>query len=350
MKVVVLSALGNAVAQRCVSSLLGTTTAVDFDLYLVREKGFREQTLNRALELTGIDEDILFVGDDIEFTPGWYEALTANYNKADILGMSMLYPGTAKVQDRGYDLIQIDDRIVLQPRDRGLLKEDITPFSIRHCDALCGCFMLVKSRIFDRVSSFSEEGQNRWGEFIFTSLARKKGASVGVIDHFLYHGGKSTKANKDRALSSISYQLERSIWETIVSKYVDRELVNHTYHSELTPALASKLSEAKDVLLWGAGTVSELLISYLIGKAVSVCSGLPEEEGMNFHGYKVENWEKALEKARDLIVLTPLDRGLFLYEKYVAPRIRNEDNTLVVAMTLKIEGDTYVYDYKKIAS
>lgn len=348
MKVVVLSALGNAVAQHCISSLLGTTPETDFDVYLVRERGFREQTLNRALLLAGIEEDILFVGDDIEFTAGWYEVLKANYNEADILGMSMLYPGTTKVQDRGYDLVQIDDRIILQPKDRGISRDDITPFTIRYCDALCGCFILVKSKVFRQVPDFSEEGQNRWGEFIFTSLARKKGASVGVIDHFLYHGGKSTKTNKYKKFSSISYQLERRIWEAIVSKYVDRELIKYTYHSELSSTLASKLSDAKDVLLWGAGTVSELLLSHLSNKDVSICSGLFEEEGVDFRGFRVENYKKALERSHDLIVMTPLDRGASLYETHVAPRIRKQRNTEVIVITLQIENGRYIYDCKKI--
>lgn len=348
MKIVVLSALGNAVAQQCITSLFETTTSVDFDLFLVRERGFREQTLNVALSLVGTDEDVLFVGDDIEFTPGWYDVLMDNYDRADILGMSMLYPGTTKVQDRGYDLVQIDDRITLEAKDRGLSKDEIIPFGIRNCDALCGCFMLIKKNVFNFVNEFSEEGQNRWGEFIFTSLARKRGATVAVIDHFLYHGGKSTKSNADKTLSSISYQAERGIWESIVSKHVDKSFIEQSYSCEISGSLANILSEAEDILLYGAGTVSEHLLKYLDGKRVTICSGLPEEQGSLFHGYSVENYDKALVKSYDLIIMTPLYVGGELYERYVAPKLQNKATTPALAVTLRVEENEYIYDIQVI--
>ena len=343
MKIVVLSALGNDVAQQCIASLFKTTTSVYFDLFMVRERGFREQTLNFAMSLVGTDEDILFVGDDIEFTPGWYEALMDNYDRADILGMSMLYKGTAKVQDRGYDLVQIDDRVTLEAKDRGLSKDKITAFGSRRCDALCGCFMFVKKNVFNFVSDFSEEGQNRYGEIIFICRAQKHGAKVVVIDHFLYHCGKSTKSNTDKALSSISYQTERGIWESIVSKYVDTEWIKFRYRSEISESLANTLSKAEDVLLYGAGTVSEHLLKYLNGKRVTICSGLPEEEGILFNGYSIEGSEKALVKSYDLIIMTPLYIGRDLYKRYIVPKIEGKPR-VAVAMTLQIKNGKYIYD------
>ncbi len=348
MKIVVLSALGNTVAQRCLTSLFETTTSSDFDMLLVREKGFRERTLNAAISMAGTSEDVLFVGDDIEFTPGWHDALMANYDKADILGMSMLYPGTDKVQDRGYDLVKIDDRVTLEAKDRGLLKSDIKGFGVRRCDALCGCFMLIKKEVFNTVREFSEEGQNRWGEFIFTSIARKHGSTVSVIDHFLYHGGKSTKSNPDKALSSISYQAERAIWESIVGKYVDKTSIQQSYRCEISDSLADKLSGAKTILLWGAGTVSEHLLRYFDGKRVVICSGLPEEQGISFHGYPVENHEKAIDKSYDLIVMTPLHAGAALYERYVAPRLQGGTGIAAIAITLQIKKDRYIYGEQEL--
>ncbi len=346
MKIVILSALGNAVAQQCIASLFKTTTSVDFDLFLVRERGFREQTLNFALSLVRTDEDVLFVGDDIEFTHGWYEVLMDNYDRADILGMSMLYPDTTKVQDRGYDLMQIDDRITIEAKDRGLSKDEITAFGSRRCDALCGCFMLVKKKVFNFVREFSEEGQNRWGEFIFICQARKQGATVIVIDHFLYHGGKSTKSNPDKALSSISYQAERSIWESIVNKYVDKSFIARSYSCEVSELLANVIFEAEDILLYGAGTVTEHLLKYIKNKKVTICSSLPEERGMLFNEHKIEDYKKALAKSYDLIIMTPLYIGQHLYDRYVLSMIKNRHVSSSVAVTLRIERDKYIYDAK----
>src|SRR3990172_6497705 len=157
MNIVIISALGNEAARKCINSLYATTPENRFDLFVVRERGFREQTLNQALKIVGKEKDVLFVGDDIQFTAGWFEALITHYEEADILGLSMLYPDTTKIQDRGYDLVDLDGRIILEPRDRGKTKESAAPFTWRACDALCGCFMLVKSEVFKLVPEFREE-------------------------------------------------------------------------------------------------------------------------------------------------------------------------------------------------
>lgn len=347
MRIAVLSALGNVVLQQCLHSLFETTPHGDFDLHVLRERGFREQTLNYALELLGRKEDILFAGDDIIFTPGWREALESHLTEADILGMSMLYPETATVQDRGYDLVQVDDRIVLEAKDRGLAQNAVAPFGSRACDAVCGCFLYVKKNVFNFVHEFSKDGKNRWGEFIFICRARKHGIKAAVIDHFLYHGGTGTKSNTDKALSSISYQAERGIWESIVSKYVEQSFITRSYRCEISQTLANILSEAEDILLYGAGTVSEHLFRHLEGKRLTICSGLPEEQGLSFHRYTVEGYEKALDRSYDLIVMTPLHVGRGLYQKNIAPRIGGKKQA-VIAMRLEIKNDKYIYDVDSI--
>jgi GT2 family glycosyltransferase len=312
MKIVVLSALGNTVAQQCIASLFETTTSVDFDLFLVRERGSREQTLNFAMSLVGIDEDVLLVGDDIKLTPGWYEALMDNYDRADILGMSMLYPGTTKVQDRGYDLVQIDDRITLEAKDRGLPKDKITAFGSRSCDALCGCFMLVKKNVFNFVSGFSEEGQNRWGEFIFTQQAQKLGFNVIVLGHYLYHLGRSTKVNPNKSLSSESYLLEQRIWRNIVNKYVDKDQVKISIKKLLSRELENILLSNKRILFYGAGTILEFICKKLYDKSdlkfIDFCSGLPEEQGKVFLNKKISFYKNVQFKRYDIVVITVLGK------------------------------------------
>jgi hypothetical protein len=345
MIIAILNALGNSVAQRCISSMLETASSSDFDILLIRERGFREKTLNAALAMAGISDDVLFVGDDIEFTPGWYEALQANYEKADILGMSMLYPRTTKVQDRGYDLVQIEDRITLEAKDRGLSKDEIAAFDTRRCDALCGCFMLVKKNVFDCVSGFKEDGQNRWGEFIFFCEAMKKGKTIAVIDHFLYHGGKSTKSNPDKALSSTSYQVEKKIWENIVLEHVDSSMISRKYSCNLSEQLRHLLASAEDILFYGAGTVTEHLLKYINDKNVTICSGLSEEKGILFNGYKIENYEKALLRPFDLIVITPLHIAQNLYRSYIQPNLdENNCDPKIIGVKRRIGNMKYVYD------
>jgi len=71
MNIVIINALGNYAIQRCINSLYATTPDNRFYLYVFRETGFREQTLNKALKTVGT-EDILILGDDILLTQGWF--------------------------------------------------------------------------------------------------------------------------------------------------------------------------------------------------------------------------------------------------------------------------------------
>ena len=284
MQIVILSALGNVTASRCLQSLLSTTASECFDLHLFRERQFREHTLNAAKEMVGSDDDVLFVGDDIEFTPGWYEALMKYYEHADILGMSMLYPNSSKAQDRGYDMLRIDDHITWSARDRGVNKDRIDPFGIRPCDAVCGCFLFVKSSVLQLVPKFREQGKNCLGELIFMCEARKKGASIAVTDHFLYHDGISTKSNPDQELSSISYLKERDLLQSIVSDFADETWVRYELRSALSPELKKILSHSSgQILIYGIGTVTEGILNMLDlrDQEVSFCSGLPTAERLS---------------------------------------------------------------------
>ncbi len=323
MIVVILSSLGNQQAKVCLDSLLETAPDISFDLHLIREKGFREQTLNYALKKTGTEDDVLFVGDDILFTPGWYEALQNNLEKADILGMSMLYPQSEKVQDRGYDLT--GPKSLLEPRERGQDRSQTEPFGFRFCDAICGCFLYIKSEVFNSVSSFSEDGVNRWGEFIFITQARRAGFTCGVIDHFLHHGGISTKNNPDKKLSSASYLVEHGWWEDIVRQYVDPAWVKPAPLHRLDTSLINLLDKpAHRILFYGAGTVAEYIINNSgpdLKASIKFCSGLSEEVGMKLLGHTLLDAHSIDPTDYDIILMTPLHMGKDLFSRIILPRI-----------------------------
>jgi GT2 family glycosyltransferase len=351
MKIVVLSALGNDVLRRCLDSLLATSPTGEHDVHLVRERGFREQTLNAALAVAGTDDDILFVGDDIEFTPGWYEALEKHYDSGDILGLSMLYPGTGMVQDRGYDLIRLGERITLEAWERGRPVAGTLPFGTRYCDAVCGCFMLVKARVFSRVSRFDEAGRNRWGEFIFASDARHSGARVAVIDHFLYHHGNSTKANRDKVLSSVSYQVERLMWDEVVRRCVRPEDVRLRRREALADEFRELLANGSGrVLFFGIGTVTEFILAQRqldVGR-IGFCSGLPEEAGMEFHGERVLSVEEAPFQEFDWIVVTPLVVGERLCRELILPRLPADFDGRVSTVDVEVLKDAHIYSSRDV--
>ena len=67
--------------------------------------------------------------------------------------------------------------------------------------------MRVKASVFERVPRFRDEGSNRWGEFIFSQEARRSGARVAIVDHYVLHAGSGTKANRDTALANFKASL-----------------------------------------------------------------------------------------------------------------------------------------------
>lgn len=352
MKLVILNALGSEIVYRCLESFFNTIPEdINHEIVIIPEDGFRERTLNRAIKYCGTEEDILLVGDDILFTPGWYKALQKNYEKADILGMSMLYPDSHIIQDRGYDLIKIDDTITLEARDRGVATNSVQPFNFRLCDSLCGCFMYVKSPVFQWVPEFKEEGKNRLGEFIFLCQARQKGARIGVIDHYLYHDGKSTKANRDRTLSSISYYFEKPIWEGIVQKYISVENIKYHFKREISPELRQLLElPCGDILIYGIGTVTEFLCKNLKinFNRITFCSGLIEEAGLEFLGKQVKFIENISIKNFQAILITPLYRERKIFKEFIAPKLNGITSPIIYFVEQKKQSNLLIYNLRKL--
>ena len=293
--------------QKCTNSLIDTVEPLEFDIHIIKEKEYREVTLNTILKKYG-GEDILIFGDDIIFTKSWFEFLMANRDKGDIIGFSMLYPGTDKVQDTGYDLVSIDNEVSLKPQNRGKKVGNIEIFAFRECDALNGCALFIKKEVFAKIPEVPLEGMNRWGEFLYMNEAHKLGFKTVVLGHYLYHYGKSTKINPNKKLSSESYLLEKEIWSNIVDKYIDKQRIKIHIKKVLSDELKNTLLSTKRILFYGAGTVSEFIYKKLHGdlesNSIDFCSGLPEEEGKVFCNKKNLFYKNAQFKNYDAIIIT----------------------------------------------
>lgn len=345
MKVVVINSAGNEVARKCIDSLLKTAARDDFDLLIIRERQQRELTLNAALEICGIDEDILFVGDDIGFTPGWDEALLSCRQQADIVGLSMLYPGSTIVEDRGYQLVELDGQITLEAYDRGRDLSELPGFGTRECDAVCGCFMLVGKHVFEAVGQFRLEGANRWGELIFATEARLKGARVVVSDHYLYHAGTSTKSNPDKGLSSVSYQVEKGLWQTVAENFLGRARVRLSKRTRIAGELRNRLKDpSKRILFYGIGTITEKLLKETrpARQRVAFCSGLEEEQGLEYYGAQVVSVEDTVLSDFDLVIVTPLYIGERLFHESIKPKITQDFKGVVAVIVSSVSSNLNV--------
>jgi hypothetical protein len=67
MNLIVINSGQKNLLQKCINSLIETSEPIDFDIYIIKEKEYREVTLNAILKRYGY-EDLLIFGDDIIFT------------------------------------------------------------------------------------------------------------------------------------------------------------------------------------------------------------------------------------------------------------------------------------------
>lgn len=319
------SALGDTVLRRCLEGLRAHgDEGPPLEVHVVPERGSREETLNAGIQRAGTAEDVLFVGDDIGFTPGWRAALERHGPAGEVLGMCTLDPGTQRIQDRGYDLVEMDGEVVLEARDRGIDRDEAPAFGARACDAVCGCFLWVRAPLLQALGGFPLEGSNRWGEFLFAQQARRRGARVAVVEHYLEHAGQSTKSNPSLALRSESRGLERSHWQALVRRYVAAEDVRRRVERRVDPDFVRALADPRRrVVLFGVGTVAERLLEAArpeLGRW-TLTSGLDEEAGTSVGGHVVQPLDAVDWSAHDWVIVTPLHRGERLWKTRLADRI-----------------------------
>lgn len=321
MNVAIINSEQKDLLQKCISSLIDTVETIGFDIHIIKEEEYREVTLNTILKKYG-GEDILIFGDDIIFTKGWFEFLMANRDKGNIIGFSMLYPGTDKVQDTGYDLVSIDNEISLKPQNRGKGVDDIEKFVFRQCASVNGCALYIKKAVIEKIPEVPLEGVNRWGEFLYMNEAHKLGFKIVVLGHYLQHHGKSTKINPNKKLSSESYLLERDIWSSIVDKYIDKYRIKVYIKKVLSHELKNTTLSNKRILFYGAGTVSEFIYEKLHDgldlKSIDFCSGLQEEEGKSFCNKKIIFYKNVDFKNYGIIIIT-----VFQKEREIVDLIKN---------------------------
>mgnify|MGYP001197384957 FL=1 len=340
LKICIIESYQSPFIENCLESLR-LNTQILFDLKLFQEGESRESTLNNILsEMTGID--ILVVADDILFTKGWDQALLAHWKENRILGFSMTYPGGEIIQDRGYRLVSIDGIVRSEAIDRGLKVASVTPFEYESRTSMTGCFQAIPASVSKTLNQFPLEGSNRLGELLYHSLAIKKGIEVGVVGHFLEHYAKSTKQNPNKKLSSESYLYEKDLWTQVTQDFRLDELTS----VEITREIEQDLYDWFNLpgLIYGAGTITEFLAYKNDIKTHHLCSGLPEEDGMNFLGKSISH--------KDNIDWTNIKRVLITVEgkeELISRDLKNfSSNINIHAVKIRRTENVHYYDIFEI--
>jgi hypothetical protein len=294
---------------KCKKSLKETSKGkiTNNQIQIISEKESREITLNTILEIRDNEKDLFIVADDIVFLDGWYESLKDNYENGGIIGFSMIDAQSELLQDFGYDFVTIDGELSY----RGLYKHKELPElnlpEYRFCDAVNGCAMFIKNSVIDDVKYFPLEGENRWGELLFSHLASKYGHETIVLNAHLRHYGISTKQNKDVKKSSMSWLIEKELWSKAVKKYLKDVEPKKEIKTAISDELVTLISQSKKCLIYGAGTVADAIIPSLneISK-IYLCSGLKEEVGLQLRGISVKDVNRLNPAEYDKIIISSI--------------------------------------------
>ena len=258
---------------------------------IVSEKKCHEDTLNDVLRQSNPDKDVLIVADDIVFKEGWLESLEQHYHEGDIIGFSMLKPGSNKLLDFGYDFIILDDELSYKSFDKGKLRSDVSLAPFRECDAVCGCCMLIKKAVKGSGLLFRPEGMQRWSEMIFSYQAKQNGFKTIVLSSHLEHFGISSKQSGDLKLSSMSWIVESQLWKSLVKQFLTDVLPKKRVRRIVSKRLHEWINNQKALCLYGCGSISDFMMKQYPDIQFSVCAGLPEEINQQFNGVLVTNVE-----------------------------------------------------------
>ena len=312
------SSLGTAALQACLDSLYKSCDAEKLEIIIKPEINCsRETTYNAILDLVPNNKGVFLIGDDITFTPGWYEAFKAHQQSADVIGFTTLFPGTETIQQAGYQFVQLADRIYFEPVSRGMkFKKSNGSTTIELCDSLSGCTFYISPEARAKVPRFDQAGLSRWGNVLYCCDAKREKLKVGVLSHPLFHAANSTKSNSDKRLSSISYLIEKQLWDPLSESRIDPAWVRRNYTYKFSKKLEDDLLSNR-TLLYGAGVVAELLVKTYPSSEMTIVSGLPEEIGENFFdsGKVVKDVKQVLtSEDYDLIIISVigLEEKIFL--------------------------------------
>mgnify|MGYP001773823985 CR=1 FL=1 len=325
-------------AQEC---LITFYESIDFncgEIKIVDEKETREETLNHILKARDKDRNLFIFVDDIRFKPGWWQALSNASEDGDIVGFSMIDPQTGLLQDFGYDFVTIDNQLTY----RGLHKH-CSPNSVnfpksRECSSVCGCAMWIRKDVFHHVSEFPLDGQNRWGEMLFSVQAKRNGFKTVVVSSHLDHYGTSTKNKADAKLSSLSWLIERDLWNQAATLYLNEVEISESIIRKLSDRLLEMITSSDRVVIYGCGTVADFICNNLFNKDFYVVAGLTEEIGEIFLGNQIQDVNKFKYEKNDLVIVTPIG-----YKDKIEPFFL-DCKAHVVWMDLKIYPGVILYD------
>ena len=304
---------------------------------IIGECSTREHTLNHILDLRTSDKDLFILADDIIPVKGWMNVLKENFSRGSIFGFSMLDPGSGLVQNCGYDFVKIDGSLSYLGLHRYSKPTEITLTPYRICDAVTGCCMYVKKEVLSVVTCFPLQGNNRWGELIFSYNAKRKGFNTVVLGHYFKHLAISSKQKNSIKKSSISYLVEKQLWDCVEKELLSDVQVTKIHNTNLDNNLRHLLESSAPLLLYGCGKNTSILFKHLKPKTWEICTSLPEEIGRIFCGKKVLDIKNIKFSSFKNVLITPVG-----YDNDISALIPADIDCKVYGLILKYLKDKQI--------
>jgi GT2 family glycosyltransferase len=339
-QIFMIEALGGVYKKKSLKSFSNTFRQFNLkNIQVIKEKKTREETLNVILKKRDKNMNLFFFVDDIIFLSGWHRSLQKKVNDKLIIGFSMLNPKGQTIQDFGYDFIKLDGEVTYKGLHKGDLVRKVKLPTHRSCSAVCGCAMWVGKKVLKKVNQFPLEGNNRWGEMLYSSIAKKKGFKTLVLSSHLIHHGTSTKIKKDILLSSNSWLIERDMWKKISKKFFSDLSIKKEIHSNFSAEFSKSIKSIKKLLIYGCGTVADIVTKkYHIQKKTDYASNLKEEIGKKFYDKKIKNFKKINYLRYDKIFISSVG-----YEKKIIKEIPIDQRNKTICIKKSIAKNKIFY-------
>lgn len=325
-------------AQECLNSFCESTDFNYSDVKIIDEMEMRENTLNYILKVREKDRDLFVFVDDIRFKHGWWRALNDATGDGHIVGFSMTDAKTGLLQDFGYDFITIDHQVTYRGLHKHCTPESLDLPSHRECSSVCGCAMWINKNVFDYVSEFPLDGQNRWGEMLFSVKAKEHGFKTVVVSSHLDHYGTSTKMKADAKLSSLSWLIERDLWSRVASVHLNEVEFMENIKRMVSRRLLELIDNSNRVVIYGSGTIADFIGKSLPKESLHVVAGLAEEVGQKFLGVSIQDVRDFEFRTNDLLLVTPIG-----YRDNIEPLLA-DCKAPIFWISSKRHSDTIMYD------
>ena len=143
----------------------------------------------------------------------------------------------------------------------------------------------------------------------------------------------------DVVLSSPSWLIERGLWEQAAQIFLDDVVPSKQIVRLFDLGLEQIISAAEKIMMYGCGTVAELIgESLLVNKEFTVVSALPEEVGLRFLDRVVQPLRGCTLSEWDLILITPIG-----YRHVIEPMFKIDAQVRLIFLRETCSSNELIY-------